>query len=52
MAQTESVTGSRQLKAGHRMLSKQFPTDVPVMEAARADVLALLHFPQKPLRKI
>jgi len=29
------------------MLRKQFPTAVPVMEAARDDVLAFLHFPQE-----
>jgi putative transposase len=34
------------------MLRKQFPTAVPIMEAARDDVLALLHFPQEHWRKI
>ena len=34
------------------MLHKQFPTAVPVMEAARDDVLAFLHFPQEHWRKI
>jgi putative transposase len=34
------------------MLSKQFPTAVPVMEAARDDVLAFLHVPQEHWRKI
>ena len=34
------------------MLRKQFPAAVPVMEAARDDVLALLHFPQEHWRKI
>jgi putative transposase len=34
------------------MLRKQFPTAVPVMEAARDDVLAFLHFPQEHWRKI
>jgi transposase-like protein len=34
------------------MLRKQFPTAVPVMEAARDDVLAFLHFPQEHRRKI
>ena len=34
------------------MLAKQFPTAVPVMEAARDDVLAFLHFPQEHWRKI
>jgi putative transposase len=29
------------------MLRKQFPGAVPVMEAARDDVLAFLHFPQE-----
>jgi transposase-like protein len=34
------------------MLRKQFPNAVPIMEAARDDVLAFLHFPQEHLRKI
>jgi putative transposase len=34
------------------MLRKQFPGAVPVMEAARDDVLAFLHFPQEQWRKI
>ena len=34
------------------MLAKQFPKAVPVMEAARDDVLAFLHFPQEHWRKI
>ena len=34
------------------VLRKQFPTTVPVMEAARDDVLAFLHFPQEHWRKI
>jgi putative transposase len=34
------------------MLRKQFPNAVPVMEAARDDVLAFLHFPQEHWRKI
>jgi len=34
------------------MLAKQFPTAVPVMEAARDDVLAFLHFPQEHWREI
>ena len=34
------------------MLRKQFPTAVPVMEAARDDVLAFLHFPQEHWRKV
>ncbi|WP_255510532.1 IS256 family transposase [Cyanobium sp. LEGE 06143] len=34
------------------MLRKQFPTAVPVMDAARVDVLAFLHFPQGHWRKI
>jgi putative transposase len=34
------------------MLAKQFPKAVPVMEAARDDVLALLHCPQEHWRKI
>ena len=34
------------------MLRKQFPSAVPVMEAAREDVLAFLHFPQEHWRKI
>jgi putative transposase len=34
------------------MLRKQFPCAVPVMEAARDDVLAFLHFPQEHWRKI
>ena len=34
------------------MLRKQFPTAVPIMEAARDDVLAFLHFPQEHWRKI
>lgn len=34
------------------MLRKQFPSAVPVMESARDDVLAFLHFPQAHWRKI
>ena len=34
------------------MLRKQFPTAVLVMDAARDDVLAFLHFPQEHWRKI
>jgi putative transposase len=34
------------------MLRKQFPGAIPVMEAARNDVLAFLHFPQEHWRKI
>jgi len=34
------------------MMRKQFPNAVPVMEAARADVLAFLHFPQEHWHKI
>jgi putative transposase len=34
------------------MLRKQFPTAVPVMDAARDDVLAFLHVPQEHWRKI
>ena len=34
------------------MLRKQFPNAVPVMEAARDDVLAFLHFPQEHWRKV
>ena len=34
------------------MRRKQFPGAVPVMEAARDDVLAFLHFPQEHWRKI
>jgi putative transposase len=34
------------------MLRKQFPTAVPVMEAARDDLLAFLHFPQEHWHKI
>jgi putative transposase len=34
------------------MLRKQFPGTVPVMEAARDDVLAFLYFPQEHWRKI
>ena len=34
------------------MLRKQFPGAVPVMEAARDDVLAFLDFPQEHWRKI
>ena len=34
------------------MLRKQFPAAVPVMDAARDDVLAFLHFPQEHWRKI
>ena len=34
------------------MLRKQFPTAVPIMEAARDDVLAFLHFPQEHWRKV
>jgi len=34
------------------MLRKQFPTAVKVMEAARDDVLAFLHFPQEHWRKV
>ena len=35
-----------------KMLRKQFPSAVPIMEAARDDVLAFLHFPQEHWRKI
>ncbi|MCP9911656.1 transposase [Cyanobium sp. BA20m-p-22] len=34
------------------MLRKQFPTAMPVMDAARDDVLAFLYFPQEHWRKI
>ena len=34
------------------MLRKQFPAAVPMMAAAREDVLAFLHFPQEHWRKI
>ena len=34
------------------MLRKQFPTAVPVMDNARDDVLAFLHFPQEHWRKV
>ena len=34
------------------MLRKQFPAAVPVMDAARDDVLAFLHFPQEHWRKV
>ncbi|MCS5693974.1 IS256 family transposase [Cyanobium sp. FGCU-6] len=34
------------------MLRKQFPSAVPIMETARDDVLAFLHFPQEHWRKI
>ena len=34
------------------MLRKQFPGGVPVIEAARDDVLEFLHFPQEIWRKI
>ena len=34
------------------MLRKQFPAAVPVMDAAKGDVLAFLHFPQDHWRKI
>ena len=34
------------------MLRKHFPTAVPVMDAARDDVLAFLHFPQEQWRKV
>jgi transposase-like protein len=34
------------------MLRKQFPAAVPVMEAARDDVLAFLDFPQEHWRKV
>jgi putative transposase len=34
------------------MLRKQFPKAVPVMDAARDDVLAFLHFPQEHWRKV
>ena len=34
------------------MLRKQFPTAVPVMEAARDDVLAFLRLPQDYWRKV
>jgi transposase-like protein len=36
----------------NEMLHKQFPGAVPVMEAARDDVLAFLQFPQKHWSKI
>ena len=34
------------------MLRKQFPSAVPIMEAATGDLLAFLHFPQERWRKI
>jgi len=34
------------------MLRKQFPTAVPIVETARDDVLAFLHFPQEHWRKV
>ena len=34
------------------MLRKQFPSAAPIMEAARDDVLAFLHFPQEHWRKV
>jgi putative transposase len=34
------------------MLRKQFPTAVPVMDVARVDVLAFLHFPQEHWRTV
>ena len=34
------------------MSRKQFPTAAPIMEAARDDVLAFLHFPQEHWRKV
>ena len=34
------------------MLRKQFPTAARVMDAARDDVLAFLHFPQEHWRKV
>jgi putative transposase len=34
------------------MLRKQFPTAVPVMETARGDLLAFLHFPQEHWCKV
>jgi putative transposase len=34
------------------MLRKQFPSAVPIMETARDDVLAFLHFPQEHWRKV
>ena len=34
------------------MLRKQFPAAVPLMDAARDDVLAFLHIPQEHWRKI
>ena len=34
------------------MLRKQFPSTVPIMEAARDDVLAFLHFPHEYWRKV
>ena len=34
------------------MLCKQFPSAVPVMEVARDNVLAFLHFPQEHWRKV
>ena len=34
------------------MLRKQFPTAARVMDAARDDVLAFLHFPQGHWRKV
>jgi putative transposase len=34
------------------ILLKQFPTAVPVMEAARDAVLEFLHFPQEHWRKV
>ncbi|WFN60486.1 MULTISPECIES: transposase [unclassified Synechococcus] len=50
MIQPEQVRAHRQ--QGTEMLRKQFPGAVPVMEAARDDVLAFLYFPQEHLRKI
>jgi putative transposase len=34
------------------MLRKQFPSAVPIIEAARDDVLAFLHFPQEHWHKV
>ena len=35
-----------------KMLRKQCPSAVPVIEAARDNLLAFLHFPQEHWRKI
>ena len=47
---SDQVRGHWQRDTG--MPRMQFPTAVPVMDAARDDLLAFLHFPQEHWRKV